>query len=366
MKTFRSVILIFLIIFFTSIITIALYSMYSGIEINYTSDYDVEKISKMVEEKQKEDSNIQKLLENATESIVGISKLQDVGNSIFVEDAEKKLGLGSGIIVSKDGYIITNEHVSGERLSTCYITLKNGKGYKGEVVWTDKDLDLSIVKISAKGLNEMKMGDSDNLMLADSVYAIGNPIGFEFQRTVTAGIISGLNRTIKLSDGEYTFMEDLIQTDATINQGNSGGALIDGYGKLIGINTVKITSADGMGFAVPINTVKPIIKKLIEKGKFEEAYLGIYGYDKNVIPYLDEQLNFESGIYVAQVVLDGPCYGAGILEGDIITSVDSKNINSMAELKKYIYSKEPDDFVELNILRNHSNFTIKVKLSRKF
>ena len=365
MKTLRNIFIIFLIIFLTSILSITLYSMYIGIEIDYTSSYDVEKIAKIVEKRQEESENIEELLEKATESIVGISKLQNVGDSAFIPDSERKLGLGSGVIVTENGYILTNEHVSGNKLSNCYVTLKNGKDYKGQVVWTDTDLDLSIVKINATGLEKIKIGNSDNIKIAEPVYAIGNPVGFEFQRTVTSGIISGLNRTIKLSEDIPAYMEDLIQTDATINQGNSGGALIDSNGNMIGINTVKITSAEGMGFAIPINMVIPIIKKFENNNEFNEAYLGIYGYDKNVIPYLETELEFDEGVYVAQVVLDGPCYNAGIRDGDIIINIDNIGIDKMSILKNYIYTKEPNDEVELTVLRDNIKFKCKVKLERK-
>ena len=127
------------------------------------------------------------------------------------------------MIVSENGYIITNKHVAGNKYSSCYVTLENGKMYTGNVVWADSDLDLAIIKINAKGLNYMSLADSDNIKVGQSVYAIGNPIGFEFQRSVTSGIISGINRTIKIEDNNNSvYMEDLIQTDATINPGNSG------------------------------------------------------------------------------------------------------------------------------------------------
>ena len=145
-----------------------------------------------------------------------------------MSDGVESLGLGTGFIVSDDGYILTNEHVSGSKYSSCYVTLEDGKTYTGSVVWSDNDIDISIVKISANNLHFLELGDSNNLKIAQSVYAIGNPIGSEFQRTVTAGIISGLNRTIKLEENNNTsYMEDLIQTDATINPGNSGGPLIN-------------------------------------------------------------------------------------------------------------------------------------------
>jgi len=145
------------------------------------------------------------------------------------------------------------------------------------------------------------------------VYAIGNPIGVEFKRTVTAGIVSGLNRTIRIEEnGETSYMASLIQTDATINPGNSGGPLINRQGEVIGINTVKITTAEGIGFAIPINIVKPIIEQFINTGAFEEAYLGIFGVDKAAIPFLESDIRLDKGIYVLQIAVDGPAARAGI------------------------------------------------------
>ena len=210
----------------------------------------------------------------------------------------------------------------------------------------------------------MNLADSDNINLAEEVFAIGNPIGVEFQRTVTKGIISGINRTIKLSDSE-SYMEDLIQTDATINEGNSGGPLINKNGELIGVNTVKITDAEGIGFAVPINIIKPILEKLTKDGKFDEPYLGIYGYDKEVIPYLDSNLEIDTGVYIATISTDGPLYNKGILIGDIITKIDGTQINKMNDLKKYIYTKYPNDKVKLTIKRGIKEYEIEVNLGQK-
>ena len=209
-------------------------------------------------------------------------------------------------------------------------------------------------------------GDSDSVKIADMVYAIGNPIGFEFQRTVTGGIVSALNRTIKLKENELeVYMEDLIQTDATINPGNSGGPLINADGEVIGINSVKITSAEGIGFAIPINVIKPIVNKLVNNKPVEQAYLGIFGYDKAVIPYIEEKKDLNSGVYVAQVVLDGPSAKSGIKVGDIITKIDETKIEKMSELRSYIYSKEPEDTIVLTIVRNNRTYTIEVTLTRK-
>ena len=157
-------------------------------------------------------------------------------------------------------------------------------------------------------------------------------------------------------------MEDLIQTDATINTGNSGGALINNKGELIGINTIKITDAVGIGFAVPIDIVKPIIDKLINTGKFEEAYLGIYGYDREVIPYLDGDFEIENGIYVDTVSVDGPVFDSGIISGDIITKIDGVDLNKMSDLRKYIYSKKPGEKVKLTVHRKFKDYVVEVKL----
>ena len=327
-----------------------------------TSTYDINKLSTNSAESVDKDSV--NTIDNAVKSVVGISKLQQGGNSIFLDNSEEKLGLGSGVILSENGYILTNQHVAGNKYSNCYVTLENGMVYDGSVVWADSNIDLSIIKISANNLNYIELADSDNINLADEVYAIGNPIGIEFQRTVTKGIISGINRTIKIEQ-EENYMEDLIQTDATINEGNSGGPLINNKGELIGINTVKISEAEGIVFAVQINIVKPILEKLINTGKFEEAYLGIYGYDKEVIPYLESNLDINSGIYVATILPDGALFNKGIEIGDIITKIDNVEINKMNDLKKYIYTKSPKDKVKLTVRRNGLEFEVEVELGYK-
>jgi len=310
--------------------------------------------------------DIPEMLENATETVVGISKIKNVGSTIFLQNGTSDLGVGSGVIISENGYILTNWHVSGDKYSSCYVTLETGNTYTGNVVWADSNLDLSIVKINMTGLKYIRLADSDNIKIGENVYAIGNPIGFEFQRTVTSGIISGKNRTIKIEEEDRsTYMEDLIQTDATINPGNSGGPLINQEGNMIGINTIKISSAEGIGFAVPINLVKPIINSFLKTGEFNEAYIGIYGYDKEVIPYLDSGIEFNSGIYVAYVAPDGPCFNSGIKAGDIITKIDHYDVNKMTELRGYVYTKKPDDTISVKILRNKKELSVNVKLGTK-
>ena len=196
----------------------------------------------------------------------------------------------------------------------------------------------------------------------------GNPIGFEFRRTVTSGIISAKNRTIKIEEKDkQSYMTDLIQTDATINPGNSGGPLIHSNGDVIGINTIKITTAEGIGFAVPINIVKPIIESFKKTGNFEEATIGIYAYDKEVTPYLSNNLinKFSKGIYVAQITPNGPADNTDLKESDIITSIDNIELNTMNDLREYIYTKKPNDSVTLKIIRGKINRDISIVLGKK-
>lgn len=366
----KKIIITTTLLLFLWILVFYLYVTYSKIEVT-PSNYETEKILSTKEEQtvEKQEENSKKVadvIEEVTESVVGISKLKNTGNSIFSISNETELGLGTGMIVSSDGYILSNEHVTGSKYSKCYITLENGKSYEGTVMWSDSDLDLSITKIKETGLKYITLGDSDNIRVGETVYAIGNPIGFEFRRTVTSGIISAKNRTIKIEeDNNKAYMSDLIQTDATINPGNSGGPLIYPNGEVIGINTVKISTAEGIGFAIPINVVKNIIESFKNTGTFEEATIGIYAYDKEVIPYLDSKINFEKGIYVAQITKNGPADKTELKEGDIITQIDGKDVNSMNELREIIYTKKPNEEVKLQVTRGKINKKIVLMLGRK-
>ena len=348
-----------------------LYVTYNNIEI-YDSNYTTQKTQSTIEEQtvekaEEESKKVADIIEETIESVVGISKLKNTGTSIFSESTESQLGLGTGVIVTDNGYILSNEHVTGSKYSKCYVTLENGKNYNGTVVWSDSSIDLSIVKIDANNLKYVQFADSDNIKIGETVYAIGNPIGYEFRRTVTSGIISAKNRTIKLEEeNAQSYMTDLIQTDATINPGNSGGPLIYPNGQVIGINTVKISSAEGIGFAIPINIVKPIIESYKNTGNFEEAKIGIYAYDKEVIPYLETSNSsaFQEGIYVTEVTKNGPAETAGVKEGDIITQIDDVALNTMNDLREYIYTKKPNDEVTLKINRGKIKKDIIVKLGR--
>lgn len=368
-------------VFITSILTILviaffvlIYCVFVTIKEDYKYNneknvYGVEKTSLTFtkEEETKDDSEI---IEKVNQSIVGISQIKNKGTTIFLEDGTESLGLGTGFIVSENGYILTNEHVSGKQDSICYVTLENGKSYNGKVVWSDSDIDISIIKIEINKFAYLNLGDSNNIRIAEKVYAIGNPIGYEFQRSVTSGIISGLNRTIKIEENNKSYyMEDLIQTDATINPGNSGGPLINKSGEVIGINSIKITSAEGIGFAIPINIVKPVLECLKNNKQYVPATLGIFAYDKKIIPFINQEkgLNesLDEGIYVAQVIKNSPADKSGLKEGDIILKIDNIKLEKMSELREYIYSKKPGDEVKLSYKRNKKINEINIKLVKK-
>lgn len=237
-KQYQKIISRIIILAILIIIGYYLYYTYTKIEVNPQS-YETQRIQSTVNEQtvenvEEKSKNVADILEKTMESVVGISKLKDNGSSIFSTNTETLLGLGTGVIISENGYILSNEHVTGAKYSTCYITLENSKKYDGTVVWSDSDLDLSITKMEAENLKYINLGDSSKIRVGETVYAIGNPIGFEFRRTVTSGIISSKNRTIKLEEKDSaSYMSDLIQTDATINPGNSGGPLIYPNGDVI-------------------------------------------------------------------------------------------------------------------------------------
>lgn len=347
-----------------------LYKTYVNIEIDdkYTSQRTQlsTNIEQNVEKETEKSKSTADMIEEVTKSVCGISKLSNVGGAILSTATESELGIGTGIIVSSDGYILSNCHVTGNKYSTCYVTIEDKDTYTGTVVWADTSLDLSLVKINTKELISATQGESGDVRVGETVYAIGNPVGFQFRRTVTSGIISALNRTVKLQEGDKdVYMSDLIQTDATINPGNSGGPLINTKGEVIGINSVKITSAEGIGFAVPIDVVKPVIESFVNKGSFSEANLGLHVYDESVSKYMNLKNRFSSGIYISQVVKGGPADGKGLKEGDIITKIDDIYINTVNDLRQYIYTKNPGDKVVLNINKGKYSKDIEMVLGNK-
>lgn len=360
---FKKIFTIFLIAF----ISIILYQLFIELKNSSTKQETYGTRLSADEENEEESEDISSIIEKVSSAVVGISKIKNTGSSVFLSNSSESLGLGSGIIVSNKGYILTNQHVAGDTNNVCYVTLENGETYNGKIIWANADIDLAIIKIDEIFKNAINIGNSNSVRVGENVYAIGNPIGYEFQRTVTGGIISAVNRTVKIKneDETYSYMSNLIQTDATINPGNSGGPLIDKEGNVIGINTIKITSAEGIGFAIPINIVKPIIEKYEKSGEFKEAYLGIFAYDGSVMSYIDKDISLASGVYVEKIAEDGPAKDTELKKGDIITRIDNTSVNKMSELQEYLFSKNPADEIILTVIRNKKEKQVKVVLGEK-
>lgn len=284
----------------------------------------------------------------AMPSVVGITTKTISTNNIFAIPTESE-GVGTGVIVDSNGYILTNSHVvSNGQAVDVNVLFNDGSNSKGKVLWNDSSLDLAIVKVERTGLTSADLGDSDSVKTGDIAIAIGNPLGLEFQKSVTQGIISGLDRTIKT---EQSNMTGLMQTDASINPGNSGGPLLNDKGQVIGINTAKASQGEGLGFAIPINTAKPIVDQIIKKGSFEKVTLGIKGIDVSVFEASTGQnLEAKEGVYIAEVVNATVAQRAGIQAGDVIVKVGDKDIATMSDLNKalYGYSKGQKTTVSVN------------------
>jgi len=273
--------------------------------------------------------------------------------------------MGSGVIASSNGYIITNHHVIGARPERVTVTLHSGETLAGETVWSDSSLDLAIVKIDGENYPSCALGDAKKLRVGENVVAIGNPLSMQFERTVTAGIISALGRSISIENenGESGYMEDLIQTDASINPGNSGGPLINNRGEVVGINTVKVSTAEGMGFAVPVNVCVPVIERLQSVGQFRTPYLGLYAYTPAAARYLGVKENIEEGLLVAKLDTEGPAFAAGLRFGDIITAVNGQAVKNMLSLREELYKRQGGETVTIEFIRNDSRRRIDVMLA---
>ena len=280
--------------------------------------------------------------------------------------------VGTGVIVDKAGYILTNSHVvnDGDAKSVT-VSLYDGSDVEGTVLWNDSTLDLAVVKIEDTGnLVAAELGDSDTVKIGAYAAAIGNPLGLEFERSMSQGIISGLNRSIEVSDGssgKTTTMEGLMQTDATINSGNSGGPLFNSKGQVIGINTAKASSGEGMGFAIPINVAKPIVEQIKASGNYERPYIGISGislqeqqqYSSDA---LIEQFGTDKGIYVASVSPNGGAAAAGLQQGDIITEVNGVEVGTMNKLNQELVQYAIGDSVTLTVMRDKTAQSFEVQL----
>ena len=278
----------------------------------------------------------------------------------------KKEATGSGVLISSDGYIVTNNHVV-EGADELTVTLNDNREFSARIIGTDKNTDLALIKVNATGLPAIKVISSDDIKVGEWVLAIGHPLNL--RATVTAGIVSAKARSLGANG-----VEAFIQTDAAINQGNSGGALVNANGELIGINAMLTSptgSNIGYGFAIPTTIMNKVVADLKEYGTVQRGLIGIQGQDAR--SYIDAQkeqgkeidLGTNEGIYVAKVIEDGAAADAGIEEGDVITAVDGQKVTKMAELQEILATKRPGDKVSLSYLHKKSKKTTTVTLKNE-
>ncbi|MBR1727902.1 MAG: trypsin-like peptidase domain-containing protein [Selenomonadaceae bacterium] len=298
-----------------------------------------------------------KVAKSVGPAVVGITN-RAVARDFFNRRVEST-GVGSGVIFRKDGYIVTNNHVI-EGARELIVSLSDGSTVNGELVGADEMTDIAVVKIDAKDLPVATFGNSDEVVVGEPAIAIGNPMGLEFQGSVTVGVISALNRTLDLSDRRVK----LFQTDAAISPGNSGGALANADGEVIAINSAKLAAdgVEGMGFAIPINTVQTIIDELMAKGYVARPYLGVTVFDKPTAARYGYQLTIDKGVYVYQVRLDSPAGRVGLERGDIILAIDNKEVNSVTDLRNEIAEHNVGDKVKLKYERGGNNLEVEITL----
>ncbi|MCY7818355.1 serine protease HtrA [Bacillus inaquosorum] len=333
-------------------------------------------------------SKISDMVEDLSPAIVGITNLQAQSNSsLFGSDSsgsssdsseDTESGSGSGVIFKKENgkaYIITNNHVV-EGASSLKVSLYDGTAVTAKLVGSDSLTDLAVLQISDDHVTKVaSFGDSSDLRTGETVIAIGDPLGKDLSRTVTQGIVSGVDRTVSMSTSAGQTSINVIQTDAAINPGNSGGPLLNTDGKIVGINSMKISEDDveGIGFAIPSNDVKPIAEELLSKGQIERPYIGVsmldleqvpQNYQEGTLGLFGSQLN--KGVYIREVASGSPAEKAGLKAEDIIISLKGKEIDTGSELRNILYKDANiGDTVEVKILRNGKEMTKKIKLDQK-
>lgn len=275
-------------------------------------------------------------------------------NQTFAQEIQ---GNGSGFIFTQDGYILTNSHVVHDAIKI-EVTLFDGRNFAAELIGDDPDTDLAVIRINAPNIVAAHLGDSQSLKAGQLAIAIGNPYGF--QTTVTTGVVSALGRSFRSRSGRL--IDNIIQTDAALNPGNSGGPLVTSHGEVIGINTAVIMSAQGICFAVPINTAKMIIGQLMREGKVRRGYIGVGGQNvplpRRVV--LFHELSLASGVLVISTEENSPAQKAGLVEGDVIVGMDNQPIASIDDLHKVLTHEQVGMRLHLTILRRNQKLTFDI------
>ncbi len=272
-------------------------------------------------------------------------------------------GIGSGVIVSADGYILTNHHVAAEGAEVTLI-FADGTKELASAVWSSQALDLAIVKAREGSYPAAAMGSVEDVRVGEQVVAIGTPLALQFQHTVTGGIVSALNRTLQVPSGRSTaFMEQLIQTDVAINPGNSGGPLLNQRGEVIGIVTVRVEEAAGIGFAIPIDIARPIVEHFLADGSYVTPKMGAYLFDSEIARYYDANSTMTTGLYVIDVEPGSAAQSAGIQTGDILLRADGRECKTLLDLRYVLFSHRVGETLELEVQRNGEILHLTPKLT---
>lgn len=312
----------------------------------------------------------EKLLDAYSQAVIGV--VEKVSPAVVNIDVQRQLrgrrrnnqavarevrGNGSGFIFTQDGYILTNSHVVHDA-SKIEVTLSDGRHFAAELVGDDPETDIAVIRIHAPNLVAAKLGDSQSLKAGQLAIAIGNPYGF--QTTVTTGVVSALGRSFRARSGRL--IDNIIQTDAALNPGNSGGPLVTSHGEVIGINTAVIMSAQGICFAVPINTAKTILTPLIKDGRIQRGYIGIGGQNvplpRRVV--LFHELSIESGVLVISCEHNSPAQTAGVVEGDVIVGMNNQPIASIDDLHKLLTHEQVGRRSQLTIIRHNEKLVLDI------
>ncbi len=298
--------------------------------------------------------------EAVTPSVVGISNYGMV-HDFWGRSQEQERGTGSGVIIDSSGLIVTNYHVI-EGAEELIVTKGSGEEHPAEVIGADPPTDLAVLKVDVgeDGLPAVELDDSDNLRPGEPAIAIGNPLGLDFQQTVTQGVISASNRSITIQGQKFTF----IQTDAAINEGNSGGPLVNIYGKVVGINTAKIgmPGVEGMGFAIPSNKVREVTSELIEQGRVSRPWMGVNITNVSPMDAQRYELEVEEGVLVTEIVPNSPAEAAGMEPLDVILAIEDTDIREAGELQHSIYERSIGQTIEVTLLRENEEIVLSVTL----
>jgi len=308
------------------------------------------------------DNPVADIAEKVEKAVVGITNKSEVIVQDFFFTKKKDIeGYGSGIIISKEGHILTNYHVI-QNAKELYVILSDGETVEAKLVGSDPHRDIAVLKIEHDDLTVAKIGDSDKVRKGDFVIAIGNPLGHELAGTVSFGIVSAANRELQMDDGRTM---KLIQTDAAINQGNSGGALVNMNGEVIGMNTIKFSGStvEGLGFAIPSNIFKPLAEEIIKTGKVtypQKPWLGVYIYD--ITEEISREYGYPVGVLVTDIENNSPAAKAGLKPGDVIIGFNDQKVETSVQLKSLIEKSEVGEVVNIKLWRDENEFVLKVKL----